>query len=70
MPTVKYYLVPGYLKLAGYTLDKAAERLQITRRTLDNKINGVTDFTLTEAREVKIMCGRPMDDIFLTNDVA
>lgn len=66
----RYNLVIGYAKMAGYTPDQLARALGMTRRTLGNKINGVTDFTLSEALLIKRLTGKSLDDIFLRNDVA
>jgi len=63
-------LVIGYAKMAGFTPDQLSEALGMTRRTLSNKINGVTDFTLSEAILMKKLLGRSLDDIFLRDDVA
>lgn len=65
-----YALVAGYAKLAGYTMNQVAKELGITRRTLSNKINGITDFTLSEAIAIKKLLGKTLDEIFLHNDVA
>jgi len=56
--------------MAGFTPDQLSEALGMTRRTLSNKINGVTDFTLSEAILMKKLLGRSLDDIFLRDDVA
>lgn len=61
----KYELVHGYIRLAGYTLDEAAKLLNITRRTLDNKIKGNSDFTLSEAMKIKRLVGKSIDEIFI-----
>ncbi|MDD2393524.1 MAG: hypothetical protein PHN99_06270 [Eubacteriales bacterium] len=66
----KYELVYGYIKLAGYTSDEVAHELGITRRTLDNKVRGITDFTLTEAQIIKKIVGKPIDDIFISKEDA
>jgi plasmid maintenance system antidote protein VapI len=63
--TSKYELVHGYIKLAGYSLDEAAEALGMTRRTLENKIKGCSDFTLSEARRLKEITGRSIDELFV-----
>lgn len=60
----KYELVHGYIRLAGYTLDEVAEELGISRRTLENKIRGSSDFTLCEALLIKQIVGRPIEEIF------
>ncbi len=64
----KYGLVKGYIKLAGYTLEQVAHELKLTRRTLDNKIKGVTDFTLPEALFIRGIVGKSIDEIFLTRE--
>lgn len=66
MERVKYELVTGYIKLAGYSLSELADKLGITRRTLANKINGYSDFTISEALTIKEIVGKSIDEIFLT----
>ncbi len=66
----KYELVHGYIKLAGYTLDEAADALGMTKRTLENKIRGNTDFTLSEARKLKRLTGRSIDELFVVREDA
>jgi len=70
MERTSYPLVPGYLKMAGYTLEATAKSLGITRRSLDNKISGTTEFTLSEAKKIREIVGKPIDDIFLPSSVA
>ena len=60
----KYELVHGYIRLAGYTLDEVAKELGISRRTLDNKIKGSSDFTLCEALKIKLIVGKTIEEIF------
>ena len=64
-----YVMLAGYAKLAGYTLDQLAAKLHITRRTLDHKINGYSDFTLTEGKYIIELLGQRREDIFLHSDV-
>lgn len=61
----KYVLVEGYAKIAGISLDDLSKHLGITKRTLYNKISGKTDFTLEEAKKIKTLLGRSIDEIFL-----
>jgi len=65
-----YVMIAGYAKLAGYSMDQLAAKLSITRRTLDHKISGFSDFTLTEAKVLQRILNREHDDIFLTSGVA
>lgn len=51
--------------MAGYTLDQLAEQLNITRRTLDSKIKGRSDFSVQQAQLLKKLLGRTNDEIFL-----
>ena len=66
----KYVLVSGYAKAAGYSMQNLAEEIGVSRRTLSNKINGVTDFTLSEAMQLKKILGKSLEEIFLQNEVA
>jgi DNA-binding XRE family transcriptional regulator len=60
-----YFMLEGYAKIAGYSMDQIAEYLEIARRTLDNKVFGRTDFSLSEATKLKKLLGRTVEDIFL-----
>ncbi len=60
-----YYMIEGYAKKAGLSLDQLAEALEITRRTLDNKIYGRTFFTLPESLKIKKLLQQTIEDIFL-----
>lgn len=66
---MRYPMVEGYCNLAGGSLNDLAKVLDITRRTLTNKISGKTDFTLEEALIVANYCGRSLDSIFLSQSV-
>ena len=64
-----YAMVSGYAKLAGYTMEQLAAKLCITRKTLDHKISGRSDFTLTEAKILESLLGQSRESIFLTSEV-
>lgn len=66
---MKYTLVEGYLKLADISIDEICQELKITRRTFNNKVNGLSDFTLKEAMHISLKANRPIDEIFLAKDV-
>lgn len=67
---MKYPMVQAYATLKGVTLDSVAEKLNITRRTLYNKINGRSEFSLDESRKICEILGYSADQIFLTTDVS
>jgi putative transcriptional regulator len=48
-----YPKLKGYLKEKGITQDQAAQTLQIKMKQFNNKLNGRSDFTMTE---VKLIC--------------
>jgi len=64
-----YAMVSGYAKLAGYSMEQIAIKLHMTRRTLDHKINGSSDFTISEAKALESLLGQSRESIFLTSDV-
>lgn len=52
------------------TIMKLASEIGISEKTLRNKINGETDFTLPEAQAIRRILGSEMtlDDLFATED--
>ena len=65
-----YVMIEPYAKLSGYTLEQLAVKLGTTKRTLYNKINGTSEFSVTEAKSLSRILSREHDDIFLTKSVA
>ena len=70
MARIRYCLIRGYAEAAGYNLDQLAEKIGISRRALDNRLYGITDFTLPEADKVKSLLGKSIEEIFLPTSVA
>lgn len=60
-----YHMLAAYAKTSGYSIDELAQKLSITRRTFDNKVHGRSEFTLSEALEIKRLLGKTIDEIFL-----
>lgn len=61
-----YLMFNGYMKLAGITLKGLADQLNQQPRTVMNKINGQSDFSLSEGLLISNLFGKPLSDIFLT----
>lgn len=70
MAKIRYYMIRGYAEAAGYNLDQLAGAIGISRRALDNRLYGITDFTLPEADKVKRLLGKTIEEIFLPTNVA
>lgn len=54
--------VGAYIARDGVTRKSIAERLGCTPETLNNKLNGLTQFTLEEAFELADLIGCSADD--------
>lgn len=65
-----YFLLEGYARLAGYSLDDIAVQLHITRRTLDHKISGISDFMVSEVKTLERLLFQRGEVIFLTSEVS
>lgn len=70
MAKIRYFMIRGYAEAAGYSLDQLAAEIGISRRALDNRIYGITDFTLPEADKMKRLLGKTIEEIFLPTSVA
>lgn len=62
----KYYAIKGYQILARKTDQQMADALDITVRTYKNRINGISDFSATDANIMEQLLHVKKDDIFLT----
>lgn len=60
-----YVMFKGCMERAGYDMGKLAQRLKQTQRTITNKINGTSDFSLEEGRVISALFGMPQVEIFL-----
>ena len=61
-------LLRGKIVAAGFTQGEFAERLMMSKNTLSAKINGRSDFSLGEIREIRKVLGitaQEILDIFL-----
>lgn len=70
MAKVRYFMIRGYAEASGYSLDQLAASVGISRRALDNRIYGITDFTLPEVDKIKRLLGKTIEEIFLPTSVA
>ena len=63
---VVYRKVLARMALMDISKTEVAQRMGVSYSTLHNKLCGVTDFTLSEARLVKELLGsqEPLEDIF------
>lgn len=63
-------LVAAYLARTGKTKAELAKRLGMSRTTLHSKLNGDTEFTLSEGHELKNILGCTADELFSVDDLA
>ena len=57
---------------AGLTQTQLAEKLNISRQSLSERLNGSIDFKLSEIQTIKDICGltlSELQDIFFASDV-
>ncbi len=61
-----YRILRAEMVRADISVKELAMKIGITERSLRNKINGVTDFTVTEARKIRPIVSPDMslDDLF------
>ncbi len=61
-----YRILRAEMVRADISVKELAMKIGITERSLRNKINGVTDFTMTEARKIRpiVSPDMPLEDLF------
>ena len=62
-----YNKLKGLMTEYHITQKKLAKKLEISITTLNFKINGKSDFTITEAKVVSNLLKKPIDEIFYKN---
>ncbi|MBP1737293.1 MAG: hypothetical protein H6Q60_1174 [Oscillospiraceae bacterium] len=62
----KYYVIPAYQILSKKSDFDVANVLGITVRTYKDKINGYSDFSISEGRILAGLFERSQADLFLT----
>lgn len=64
-----------YRKLKGLMTEKSvtqyelAKELEMSVTTLNFKINGKSDFSVTEAKKVSKILNKPIEEIFYTDEI-
>lgn len=55
---------------SNISIKELAMKIGITERSMRNKINGITDFTITEAFKIRLIVsqGMPLDELFKKQD--
>ena len=58
------------IRKAGITIKKLASDIGISEKTLRNKLDGVTDFTFTEAQAIRniVSPNSEIEDLFATDE--
>lgn len=59
-----YNKLKGLMTENQITQKKLAKRLEISITTLNFKINGKSDFTITEAKIISKLLNKPIEEIF------
>jgi Predicted transcriptional regulators len=62
-----YNKLKGLMREYHITQEKLAEKLEMSITTLNFKINGKSDFTVTEAKVISNLLKKTMDEIFYKN---
>lgn len=62
-----YNKLKGIMAEHHITQEKLAMELEVSKTTLNFKINGISDFTITEAKIISKLLNKPMDEIFYKN---
>ncbi len=65
-----YRILKAEMVRADVSVKELAMKIGITERSLRNKINGITDFTMTEARKIraKVSPEMSLEDLFKKQD--
>ena len=64
----KYAFLRAYAEIAGYSLSDLSAILNINTVTLKRKIDGQSDFTLTESTKIANTLNRTREEIFRTSE--
>ncbi|MHC1684925.1 MAG: helix-turn-helix transcriptional regulator [Clostridiaceae bacterium] len=64
-----YPRLKAYMKLKNITQPELATKLNMALSTLNAKINGNSDFTGTEMKEVSQVLGISVNEIFFTDTI-
>ena len=59
-----YFAIKGYMIIAGVSYEMLSKKLGITTRTLQNKIQGRSDFSTSEGKELSEILGVSQDRLF------
>lgn len=62
-----YKRLKGAMAEKGITQSKLAEQLNISLTTLNFKLNGKSEFTLSEAKELSSIFSIPIETLFYTS---
>lgn len=62
----KYYRIPAYQILNKKTDEYMANALGICKRTYKEKIEGYSDFSSEQGKQLAVIFGVSQDEIFLT----
>ena len=65
-----YSVLRVAIRKAGITIKKLASDIGISEKTLRNKLDGVTDFTFTEAQAIRniVSPNSKIEDLFATDE--
>ena len=64
-----YSKLKGLLVEKNITQQELAQILKISVSTLNFKINGKSDFSVTEAKKVSNFLGKTIEEIFIINEI-
>lgn len=62
----KYYRIPAYQILSKKTDEEMAASLGMCKRSYKEKIEGYSDFTSEQGKQLSLIFGVSQDEIFLT----
>lgn len=62
----EYVFLTAHQKRKGFSDAEVAEILGITTRTYQNKVKGLSDFTLSEANKLSKLLNQTKEELFLT----
>jgi transcriptional antiterminator len=65
-----YRILRAEMVKADISVKDLAIKIDITERSLRNKINGITDFTMTEGRKIRneVAPGMSLEELFKKQD--
>jgi len=64
-----YYMIPGFIKMAGMTVESVSKQMNMNPITFRRKMNGASDFTYQETIDLAKILKQDKNYIFLTSDV-